>query len=93
MFQKLLTHSLTKVFSMISVTLYNNLNIAATKVIRLGRKKGNNEQPQHKPLLVALENESTLLARSGQLRCHDKSILHLIKPNLKELSTKSWLMN
>ena len=39
------------------------------------KKKASNQQSQHRPLLVALENESdkaTLIARSSQLQHHDK---------------------
>ena len=51
------------------------LNVTTTKVFRLGKKRENSEQSQHRPLLVSLEKESDknmLLARSGQLRHHDK---------------------
>ena len=54
-----------------------NMNVSTTKGIRLGRRNANNEQPQHRPLLVALEYESdkaTLIAHSSQLRQHDKII-------------------
>ena len=52
-----------------------DMNVPINKMFRLGKKKASNEQPQHRPLLVALENESdkaTLIARSSQLRRHDK---------------------
>ena len=41
------------------------MNVPTTKVFCLGKKKINNEQPRHRPLLVALENENdkaTLIA-------------------------------
>ena len=65
-----------------------NMNVSTTKGIRLGQKNANNEQPQHRPLLVALEYESdkaTLIAHSSQLRQHDKIIwkyLHCIPDKL-----------
>ena len=52
-----------------------DMNVPIAKVFRLGKKSANNEQPRHRPLLVALENESdkaTLFSRSNQLRQHDK---------------------
>lgn len=58
-------------FDNLCKTVYN-LNVPTTKVFRLGKRKDKNEQPQHRPLLVALENQShkhILLSCSGQLRC------------------------
>ena len=55
--------------------LVYDMNVATNKVFCLGKKKASNEQPQHRLLLVALENESdkaTLIAHSSQLLHHDK---------------------